>query len=157
MKQIPEFNCRVLVIDDEESVCDSIKQALCGHPLENKELHAAAAELFGEERVAPRPQIGFVFQVDIAHDGRQGYEKVKLAVAEGRPYALVFTDMRMPGWNGLETVKHIRQVDQRCEIIFATAHSDYSIGEIVNSAGANVGYFLKPFALDEVKQMAIKE
>jgi len=30
------------------------------------------------------------------------------AVAEGRPYAMAFVDMRMPpGWDGLETIEHL--------------------------------------------------
>ncbi|MFD2145840.1 hypothetical protein [Mucilaginibacter antarcticus] len=64
--------------------------------------------------------------------------------------------MRMPGWNGLETAMEIRKYDEKAEIIFITAFSDRSIGEIIEQAGQNVGYHCKPYAPEEIIQLATK-
>ena len=64
--------------------------------------------------------------------------------------------MRMPGWSGLETAVEIRKYDVKAEIIFITAYSDRSIDEIVEQAGQNVGYHCKPYAPEEIIQLATK-
>jgi signal transduction histidine kinase len=94
--------------------------------------------------------------VDEAATGKAGYEMVRIANAAGRPYAAIFVDMRMPGWDGIETVQHIREIDRQAEVVFVTAYSDSSIEEVVERAGPNVGYHLKPFAPEEIKQIATK-
>ena len=64
--------------------------------------------------------------------------------------------MRMPGWDGLETAKRIRTIDRAVEIVFVTAYSDHGIDEIVAEAGNNVGFHCKPFAPEEIRQIASK-
>lgn len=156
-KTNPELNTRILIIDDEESVRDSFVQALSPRRPGDDKLSASAAALFGEPaREVPMSEIGIEFTVDIVENGRKGRALVEAALAEEWPYAVIFTDMRMPGWDGLQTAEHIRQIDPRCEIIFVTAYSDHSVETLSARVGANVGYFLKPFAVGEVKQMATK-
>ncbi|WP_434421039.1 ATP-binding protein [Nannocystis pusilla] len=64
--------------------------------------------------------------------------------------------MRMPGWDGLRTAQRIRELDTRAELIFVTAYSDASLDEVIAKAGANVGYHCKPFAPEEIRQIATK-
>ena len=109
-----------------------------------------------EDGTMERSSATFEFDFNEASNGKQGYEMIKAAVEENRPYAAVFVDMRMPGWDGLETVSHIREIDKRCEIIFVTAYSDYSIKEIVTSVGTNISYHCKPFSIEEIEQIATK-
>jgi two-component system, NtrC family, sensor kinase len=150
-------NSRILVIDDEEVVRDSIRLILASRPVDNQELETFAADLFDDLPAAPRPASQLLdFTVDEASSGKAGLELVRIALAASRPYAAVFVDMRMPGWDGLETVQHIRQIDRQAEVVFITAYSDSTIEEIVERAGPNVGYHLKPFAPDEIKQIATK-
>lgn len=40
-------------------------------------------------------------------------------------YQIYLLDIEMPGINGLETAKQIREIDKRAIIIFVTAYSDY--------------------------------
>lgn len=158
-----QFNTRILVIDDEENIRDSFRRIL--QPLDvGKELYskldAASATLFDTPQTASaalkRSSATFDFELDDAPNGKQGYEMIKKAVEEDRPYAAVFVDMRMPGWDGLETVEHLRKIDKRCEVIFVTAYSDYSIKEIVTTVGTNVSYHCKPFSVEEIEQIATK-
>src|SRR5258705_3270501 len=64
--------------------------------------------------------------------------------------------MRMPGWDEMETAEQIRKIDTKAEIIFVTAFSDNSIDDIVARAGQNVGFHCKPYASEEITQLATK-
>ncbi|NBC30404.1 MAG: response regulator [Spirochaetes bacterium] len=150
------FNTRILVVDDEEAVRNSFREILVPTRRDFSALEAASSSLFGTgSRPTPSSEL-FQFHLDEADTGARGVELVSAAEAEGRPYAVIFVDMRMPGWDGLDTVRHIRKYDKRAEIIFITAYSDYSIEEVVAKAGANVGYHTKPFSPEEIRQLATK-
>jgi two-component system NtrC family sensor kinase len=156
-KMLDETNSRILVIDDEEVVRDSIRLILASRAPNNSELESFEADLFEDLPRHPPPASHLLaFTVDEAATGKAGFEMVRIALAANRPYAAIFVDMRMPGWDGIQTVQHIRQIDQQAEIIFVTAYSDNTIEEVVERAGPNVGFHLKPFAPEEIKQIATK-
>jgi two-component system NtrC family sensor kinase len=155
-----QINTSVLIIDDEEMVRNNIEDILIPH-----------VEMAGEEDMnnainvlfdTPKPLITSrmpyipVFTVDKASNGMDGLNLIKQAVDNGQPYAVIFLDMRMPGWSGLETAIEIRKYDVKAEIIFITAYSDRSIEEIIEQAGQNVGYHCKPYAPEEIIQLATK-
>ena len=150
------LNTRILVIDDEEAVRDSFREILVPKPRDYGSLEEASDALFGTQDRTPKGSELFDFRLDEAADGESGLRKVKEAIDSGEPYAAIFVDMRMPGRGGLETVQRIREIDGRAEIIFITAYSDHSIEEVVDRAGANVGYHTKPFAPEEIRQLATK-
>lgn len=162
MKEKEYLNTRVLIIDDEEMVRDNIEEILVPKKaVKNDKLASAADLLFGDEEEAEETVISEnktfpEFTVDKAVNGKQGFEFVAKAVKENAPYAVIFLDMRMPGWDGLETAKRIRSVDTKAEIIIVTAYSDHSIDQIVEQAGKNVGYHVKPYNSEEILQIATK-
>src|SRR5579863_3305486 len=157
MKEV--LNAHVLVIDDEEMVRDNIEEILAPRKksLENESVDLAASILFDAPAI-PVSNGGNMpkFRVDKAANGMEGVELVKRSVAEGKPYAVIFLDMRMPGWDGMETAVEIRKYDSKAEIIFVTAFSDRSIDDIIARAGENVGYHCKPYASEEITQIATK-
>jgi signal transduction histidine kinase len=150
------LNTRILVIDDEEAIRDSFREILVPKTRDYGTLDDASDALFGTAERGPRGSELFDFRLDEAADGEAGFQKVREAIEAGAPYAAVFVDMRMPGQDGLDTVQRIREIDGRAEIIFITAYSDHSIEEVVERAGANVGYHTKPFAPEEIRQLATK-
>jgi signal transduction histidine kinase len=151
------INGRVLVVDDEETVRESFKSILAPKQQDWSEIDDAGARLFGDGVPrSSRSLAGFRFEVECASSGESAVEMVRHAQQEGRPYAVAFVDVRMPGWDGLETVLEIRKIDKRMEIIFVTAYADRSVEEIVRRAGANVGYQCKPFDADVIRQIATK-
>jgi two-component system NtrC family sensor kinase len=155
-------NTSVLVIDDEEMVRDNIEEILLPRKtsVESESIDLAASILFDsasdstllKSRTSNIPN----FTVDKASNGMEGLELVKKSIQEGRPYAVIFLDMRMPGWDGMETAEQIRKYDNKVEIIFVTAFSDRSIDDIIARAGQNVGYHCKPYAAEEITQLATK-
>src|SRR5450631_3040766 len=156
-----EANTAVLVIDDEEMVRDNIEEILVPRKIssDSVSVNLAANILFdapAETLLMPRTSHIPNFTVDKASNGMEGVELVKKSVLEGRPYAVIFLDMRMPGWDGMETAVEIRKYDSKAEIIFVTAFSDRSIDDIIARAGQNVGYHCKPYASEEITQLSTK-
>jgi len=152
-----QLNTRTLIIDDDEHIRESFREILRPEKVDHSALEDAAELLFQEKETRKTNQAStFDFLLDEACNGQEGLDCVREAVEEGHPYAVIFVDMRMPGWDGLQTVQHIRMVDTRAEVIFVTAYSDHSIDEIVREAGTNVGYHCKPFEVDEIRQIATK-
>lgn len=156
-----KINTRVLIIDDEELVRDNIEEILVPKKYEKSAaISSASSILFDDDAddaiLTPAKSNIPEFLVDKAINGMEGFEKVKLSLEEERPYALIFLDMRMPGWDGLETAIRIKEIDPKVEIIIVTAFSDKSIEDIVAKAGQNVGYHCKPYASEEILQLAVK-
>jgi len=152
------MNTRVLVIDDEEAIRDGFVTILGAGKSKSEAIDAAVSALFGDRPVASsrRRESRIDFQVDLAASGGEGIERVRAAVQADKPYAVVFCDIRMPGIDGVEVIEKIREIDPRVEVVFITAYSDHDIEMIVDGAGANVSYFVKPFVHDEARQLATK-
>jgi diguanylate cyclase (GGDEF)-like protein len=79
------------------------------------------------------------------------------AVDAGHPDALAFVDMRMPpGWDGVETIQHLWQVDPSLQVVICSAHADQEWNDVV----ARLNYsdqllvLRKPFEPIEVQQCA---
>lgn len=49
---------------------------------------------------------------------------------------MAFVDIRMPpGWDGIQTIKHIWELDSEIQIVICTAYSDYSWEDTVEQLG----------------------
>lgn len=145
---------RILIIDDNREIFNDFKTILAGE-IDTSDLDAFNAELFGGEPDTLQKSINY--HLDHASQGREGYEKVKDALVQKRPYQLAFVDMRMPpGWDGLETIEHIRQVDPDIQLTICTAYSDHSWEEITRRLGTTDKLLIlkKPFDSVEVAQIA---
>jgi len=143
---------RVLVIDDNASIHDDYRKILAGH--EAGKISDAEAALFGEQQPkVERP----TFDVDSAMQGRDGVERARQALAEGRPYSVAFVDMRMPpGWDGLETIEHLWGVDPEVQVVVCSAYTDYDWLELLSRLGHSDKLIVvkKPFEPIEILQCA---
>lgn len=66
---------------------------------------------------------------------------------------LVYLDIRMPGLNGLETLKRIKEIDPSVEVIMVTAVNDVQKASEAVKLGAK-DYIVKPFDVDVILKMA---
>jgi two-component system, OmpR family, response regulator ArlR len=83
------------------------------------------------------------YQVEKAIDGRDGLEKIKT-----RPFDLILLDVMLPGINGVEVLRRIRQTND-VPIILLTAR-DSIVDKVMGlDAGAD-DYVTKPFAIEEL-------
>ena len=55
---------------------------------------------------------------------------------------IIFTDIRMPGMDGLTLIREIRKIDNRCEIIVVTCIEDFKVLHAAMDLGIS-GYLLK--------------
>ncbi len=146
-------NKRILIIDDDTRIHEDFRKIL-GEKPEMTPFDELENSLFSNE---DRSGQVFNFELDSAYQGEEGYEKVKQANQNAMPYALAFVDMRMPpGWDGLETIKHIWEVDKNIQLVICTAYSDYSWSEVLYHLGASDRLIIlkKPFDMVEVQQIA---
>jgi CheY-like chemotaxis protein len=150
---------RILVIDDSEAIHTDFRRIVTQEqPKSRGELDLLADAIFGpaagDAKVSDTP----VVEVDSALQGREGVALVREALAAGRPYAMIFLDYRMPpGWNGAETLRHLRDVDPLLRVVLCSAYSDYSWAEIQREFGTShlLRELRKPFNGHEVRQLAM--
>ncbi|MFA6169847.1 MAG: response regulator [Candidatus Margulisiibacteriota bacterium] len=75
-----------------------------------------------------------------------------LKLAADNKIDLAYLDFRMPGINGLETLKRLKQIDPSLEVIMITAVNDMQKAGEAIKLGAN-NYLIKPFDVDAVLKM----
>ena len=150
----PSNNPRIIVIDDNPDIHSDFRKILAPPTPVASELAAAANALFNRAPVQATKQW---FDMDTASQGRDGLEMVKAALGEGRPYEVAFVDMRMPpGWDGLETIVHLWEVQPNLQTIICTAYSDHSWEDINKRLNQSDRFLIlkKPFDNVEVHQLA---
>ena len=147
-----EPNHRILVIDDNQAIHDDLRKILLGEVKTQEQLQDDEALLFGTEPV-PITR----FEIDSAYQGREGLARLEQSLADDRPYALAFVDIRMPpGWDGVETITRLWQVYPNLQVVVCTAYSDYSWSDIQRRLGQSENLLIlkKPFDNIEVIQLA---
>jgi len=145
-------NRRILVIDDSPAIHQDFRKILDPDQGSQALLADTEAALFGDAPLA-EPS----FQLDSAYQGQEALAMVTHALAQGRPYAMAFIDMRMPpGWDGIATVERLWQTDPQLQVALCTAYSDYSWEQMVERLDLTDRLLIlkKPFDSIEIRQMA---
>ena len=84
------------------------------------------------------------YAVDVAYDGEEGFN-----LADSQPYDLLIVDRMLPGLEGTEIVKKLRENGKNMPILFLTALSTTEDKTLGLDIGAD-DYLTKPFAIDEL-------
>ena len=84
------------------------------------------------------------YTVDVAYDGEQG-----LFLAEINPYDLIILDIMLPGKNGIDICKELRNKKISSPILVLTARNSIKDKVLGLDAGGD-DYLTKPFAFDEL-------
>jgi PAS domain S-box-containing protein len=140
---------RVLVIDENPDIHQVFRKFLTG-------------QLAPVDAAAPGPPASALalprFELDCVPQGQEGLARVTRATEEGRPYSLAFVDVRTPpGWDSIQTIRHLWQADPALEIVLCTAFSDYSLQDIARQLQRRDQLLIlnKPFDHLEVQQLAV--
>jgi signal transduction histidine kinase/BarA-like signal transduction histidine kinase len=145
-------NRRILIVDDMHEVHEDFRKTLAVRKADD-DLARFETELFGEKLEADDEG----YDIDSAYQGMEGLEMVRAALQAGRPYAMAFIDMRMPpGWDGVETIERVWQVDPHLQVVICTAYSDHPWEEVLARLDVRDRLLIikKPFDLIEVSQLA---
>lgn len=116
--EVPEPKARILAVDDESIVLDSLRKILV---------------LDG-------------FSVDTVESGPEA-----LALVGKNQYDFVFTDLRMPGMDGIEVTKAVKHLRPDIDVIIVTAYASIDSAVETMKFGA-MDYIQKPFTDDELTQ-----
>ncbi|MFN3412543.1 MAG: sigma-54-dependent transcriptional regulator [Thermoanaerobaculum sp.] len=87
------------------------------------------------------------YEVETAADA-----KAALAALGRQTFDAIITDIRMPGMDGLELLKQIKEVDPRATIILVTAYASVASAVEALKAGA-YDYLVKPFDPEELSRV----
>jgi len=87
------------------------------------------------------------YAVTACKDGESG-----LAEMQNTEFDLVLTDLRMPGIDGTEVLRHIREFTPDVPVIMITGHATLDSAVEAMKAGA-FHYIAKPFRLDEAREI----
>ena len=72
-----------------------------------------------------------------------------IASIRQKPVEVVVLDVRMPGMDGIETLKEIKKIDPLVEVIILTGYADSDTAAEVMELGA-FDYLMKPMDLDDL-------
>jgi two-component system, response regulator YesN len=111
---------KILLVDDEELVLKSLNHMVEWH------------------------EYGFKV-IDTALSVKEAYEKIEKYSPD-----LVFTDIRMPGGNGLELIKLSHQEYPKIKFIIISGYAEFAYAQKAIELGA-IGYCLKPFQGNDIK------
>jgi two-component system, LytTR family, response regulator len=78
-------------------------------------------------------------EVEVVGEAASAPEALKLAAAV--PYDVVFLDVEMPGFSGLDAARLVHDRPNRPELVFVTAHEQYAVEAFAVEA---LDYLLKP-------------
>src|SRR5436853_6384058 len=118
---------RIIIIDDNPQIHNDFIKILTPDISQNEELKKLEDDIFDNQSKQVKTVMLPKFQIDTASQGHEGVEYILKAFQEGNPYALAFVDIRMPhGLDGIETIKHIWEIDRDMQIVICTACCDDS-------------------------------
>ncbi|MFD2614561.1 response regulator [Paenibacillus gansuensis] len=75
--------------------------------------------------------------------------KLALEIVRKESPDLVLLDMKIPGMDGLEILKHIKNIDKEIKVIMMTAYGELDMIKESTELGALM-HFTKPFDIDEM-------
>jgi CheY-like chemotaxis protein len=128
-------NLHILIVDDNPDIHTDFIKILTANSAKKRALTNIESQLFGENNNEEKTTLP-EFHIETATQGQEGVEKIAKAKNEGNPFALAFVDIRMPpGWDGIETIQHIWEIDNDIQIVICTAYSDYTWEETVDKLG----------------------
>ncbi len=81
--------------------------------------------------LADRLHIQYGIQPDVAYSGDEALEKVKTTA-----YDVVILDIEMPGIDGMETLKRIKEINAKIQVVLFTGHGSEETKQLSTVLGA---------------------
>jgi EAL domain-containing protein (putative c-di-GMP-specific phosphodiesterase class I) len=96
-----------------------------------------------------------------AADGGEALRAIEAAAAAGRPVDVILCDLNMPNMDGLEFLRHLREIQCEIEVILTSAMDARILGAAESLARARdlnlLGSVAKPLQAAELKKLLAKE
>jgi CheY-like chemotaxis protein len=120
--EVPDASARILAVDDEPVVLDSLRRILV---------------LAG-------------YSVDTVESGEEA-----IGLVQRHDYDFLFTDLKMPGMDGIEVVKAVKHLRPDIDVAVITGFATIESAVETMKYGAS-DYVQKPFTVDELTEFASK-
>lgn len=79
-----------------------------------------------------------------------GTEALNAIAAARAPFHLILSDWNMPGMNGLELLRLVREEHMHMPFLMLTGHADQELVMAARAARVN-GYIVKPFSTEQLR------
>lgn len=138
----------ILCVDDEKSILDTYIEILTPRKVRSSRRRQPSNQ---------HSDLRNTYEVLSASSGEEAIDVVKDLHEEGKRFSVGFFDMRMPGLDGMETMREILQIDSKIQCVVVTANTDRHPNEIVSifHDPSQFVYLNKPFSETEISQMAL--
>ncbi|MDF2668371.1 MAG: CheY-like receiver protein [Paenibacillus sp.] len=97
-----------------------------------------------------------VFSSEGYHTSQASNGKLALEIVRKDPPDLVLLDMKIPGMDGLDILKHIKQINPSIKVIMMTAYGELDMIKEATDLGALM-HFTKPFDIDDLRLAVNKQ
>lgn len=138
---------RILFVDDEQAILDCYKDIM------SPKKTVAAGFLGMLTGGAPVEEPECAYDCVFLEQGLAAVEEVRRGQEEGKPFSVIFLDMRMPpGIDGLETARRIRKIDTNAIFVcMVSAAAECTFNAAFQATGDhNVVVLRKPFSSEEI-------
>jgi YesN/AraC family two-component response regulator len=81
--------------------------------------------------------------------GEEALEFLKKAEVSEKPVDIVVMDVKMPGMDGIQTLREVKKICPRTEVIMLTGHACLEVAREGMESGA-FDYLMKPVDMDEL-------
>ena len=118
---------RILIVDDDVVIHRVVEKVLTigrGKPGEVPEPDAAGGP--------PPSSTRKPYELSFASSGQEAVTLAERAQRQGAPFSVALVDMRMPGWDGIETVTRLYRIEPQLQVALCSAYMDYSWQEILD-------------------------
>ena len=89
-------------------------------------------------------------EIDTAANGEEALTKLK-----GRKFGLILLDIRMPGMDGMEVLRQVREIRPDIRVIMITAYGTVESAVEAMKLGA-VDFLQKPFDPEEIRELVLR-
>jgi DNA-binding NtrC family response regulator len=89
-------------------------------------------------------------EVDSAQDGEEALAKLK-----EKEFGLILLDLHMPGVDGMEVLRQVREIRPDIRVVIITAYGTVELAVEAMKLGA-VDFVQKPFVPEEIRKMVIR-
>lgn len=100
----------------------------------------------GIRRLLTEVFLGYGYEIESCPNGIKALEFIPTFQPD-----LIIMDVKMPGMNGIDVLKKLRETDQNVQVIMMTAYGDQQYVSQAEYLGV-AGFIIKPFDLDELKR-----
>ena len=111
---------RILVVDDDVAI----------HRIIEKIFTVSRVNADGDPADRDAPPSSNTYSLGFASSGQVALTLVERAQRQGTPFKVALVDMRMPGWDGVETVSRLYRIEPQLQVALCSAYMDYSWQEV---------------------------